>query len=96
VGKIAKRKYRDYSYYSLNIKKDVDVKEFLTVKGDFELEKEVAFNFVDEDIVYELEFDSGLDFTKDDLKISVLGEEMEIKSYDTDLMVVNRAPEKDC
>ncbi|MDP8289533.1 MAG: ComEC/Rec2 family competence protein [Candidatus Susulua stagnicola] len=27
VGKIAKRKYRDYSYYSLNIKKDVDVKE---------------------------------------------------------------------
>jgi len=73
---------------------DVDVKEFLTVKGDFELEKEVAFNFVDEDIVYELEFDSGLDFTKDDLKISVLGEEMEIKSYDTDLMVVNRAPEK--
>ena len=52
----------------------VDVEEFLSVKGNFNVEGETSLMFNKGEVAYSVEFDSTLDYTDDSLEISILGE----------------------
>lgn len=70
---------------------EVDVNEYLSVKGNFEHEDEVALSFEEADVVYKLTFDAGLDFDEDSLELSLLGSNVEIIDISAGEMIVKMA-----
>ena len=70
---------------------DVSVNEYLDIQGAFETEDEVSMNFEDGDIVYTVEFDTGLDFNEDSLEVKFLGDNIEITEIEADKMTIKKA-----
>ncbi len=92
LGELNDNQFEKLIDYNVDFDGDeISVNEYLSVKGDFNVEDEVSLMFEDGDINYKLTFDTGLDFTEDSLKVSLLGEDVEVIDIKAGEMTLKKA-----